>query len=390
MRTIRMLKIALLMCGCLLMAGCWDRREVNETVFLTALSVDKGSRQKYEVTFQWANPETFSQFPSDITKQPITVFTIEGDSIEEAAGKLTEISSRSPNYSHLEAVVIGDEVAREGIHEILDKVGRTFQIRRTKFLLVAENKGKDLLQAKTLFSIPAFDLSEVLLSSNRASSYVQVNYNEFMQLYKAAESTSFLPTLHAVSTKEDRPSDEGVQNTLLKVKGMTFFQGDRAVYRLNGQQTKMWLCVRGKLRKGTPLLWKEDSHTLATFKTMTQSSKFDLKGNAASVSAEIDIHVTVSTDEIYDNVTAKGEQDVENMKAGLEETLEREISQLIAKTQQSKRDIFLFGREIRTRYPWKWKQLKEEWGDTYSSLEIKVNVHVKIVNSGMLTRNALD
>ncbi|GGG60543.1 Ger(x)C family spore germination protein [Paenibacillus radicis (ex Gao et al. 2016)] len=387
MRTTRMLKIALLICGCLLMTGCWDRREVNETVFLTALSIDKGSRQKYEVTFQWANPETFSQFPSDLTKTPITVYTIEGNSIEEVAGKLTEISSRSPSYSHLEAVVIGDEVAREGIHEILDKVGRTFQIRRTKFLLVAEKKGKDLLQAKTLFSIPAFDLREVLSSSNRASTYTQVSYNEFMQFYKAEEMTSFLPILHAVSSKEDRPSKKGVQNTLLKVEGMAFFQGDRVVYQLDGQQTRLWLCVRGKLLQGTPLLWKEGSRTVATFKTVSQSSKFKLN---SSVSAEIDIHVTVSTDEIYSDVNESGKKELEKMKAGLEETLEREISQLIVKTQQSKIDIFLFERDIRTRYPQKWKQLKEDWEDTYSSIPMKVNVQVKIVNSGMLTRNALD
>ncbi|MFF2091294.1 Ger(x)C family spore germination protein [Paenibacillus sp. NPDC058174] len=369
------------------MTGCWDRREVNETVFLTALSIDKGSRHKYEITFQWANPETFSQFPSDLTKKPITVFTIEGNSIEEAAGKLTEISSRSPSYSHLEAVVIGDEVAREGIHEILDKVGRTFQIRRTKFLLVAEKKGKDLLQAKTLFSIPAFDLREVLSSSNRASTYSQVSYNEFMQLYKAEEMTSFLPMLHAVSSKEDRPPKKGTQNTLLKVEGMAFFQGDRVVYRLDGQQTTMWLCVRGKLRQGTPLLWKEGSRTVATFKTVSQSSKFKLN---SSVSAEIDIHVTVSTDEVYGDMNKSGKKELEKMKAGLEETLEREISQLIVKTQQSRMDIFLFERDIRTRYPQKWKQLKEDWEDTYSSIPMKVNVQVKIVNSGMLTRNALD
>ncbi|WP_042166656.1 Ger(x)C family spore germination protein [Paenibacillus gorillae] len=387
MPTTRMLKVALLICGCLLITGCWDRREVNETVFLTAVSIDKGSRQKYEITFQWANPKTFSQFPSDITKTPVTVYTIEGNSIEEAAGKLTEVSSRSPSYSHLEAVVIGSEIAREGIHEILDKVGRTFQIRRTKFLLVAEKKGKDLLQAKTLFSIPAFDLREVLSSSNRASTYTQVSYNEFMQLYKAVEMTSFLPMLHAVSSKEDRPPKKGAQNTLLKVEGMAFFHGDRVVYQLDGLQTRMWLCVRGKLLQGTPLLWREGSRTVATFKTVSQSSKFKL---TSSDSAEIDIHVTVSTDEIYSDVNESGRKEMAKMKAGLEETLEREISQLIAKTQQSRMDIFLFDRAIRIRYPQKWNKLKEDWGDTYSSIPVKVNVHVKIVNSGMLTRNALD
>ncbi|SDP19831.1 Spore germination B3/ GerAC like, C-terminal [Paenibacillus sp. yr247] len=85
-----------------------------------------------------------------------------------------------------------------------------------------------------------------------------------------------------------------------------------------------------------------------------------------------------------------GAQDIEKMKAGLEETLKREISQLITKAQQSRKDLFLFGRDIRTRHPRKWKQLKGDWADTYPSLVINVNVHVKIVNSGMLTRNVLN
>ena len=119
-----------------LVTGCWDSREINDLSLITSAAVDTGKDKKFAVTFQWFNPTASSNGKGTTPSQtPVSSYTLEGNSITEAESELRKLSARIPNYSHLQVFVIGNELAKKGIKEVLDRFGKEAQLRRSKYLL---------------------------------------------------------------------------------------------------------------------------------------------------------------------------------------------------------------------------------------------------------------
>ncbi|MEW8986820.1 MAG: Ger(x)C family spore germination protein, partial [Bacillus sp. (in: firmicutes)] len=56
------LRVAFSLLGCVFMlAGCWDRIELNDVSIVTGLAVDKGENSKYRLTLEVVNASQFSK-----------------------------------------------------------------------------------------------------------------------------------------------------------------------------------------------------------------------------------------------------------------------------------------------------------------------------------------
>lgn len=375
-------------CAVSLMAGCWDKREINDLNLLLAAAVDPGKQKKYAVTFQCFS--TAASSGGNSTAQPQTSvlsYTVEGDSIKEADREFTKISSRIPVYSHLEVFVIGNGLANKGIQEFLDRFGRDVQLRRTKYLLVAEENGEDILQATTPFETPGTDIREILERTNQSSEYYLVNYNDFMAHYTDPDLLSFLPVIHAVPSKGIKRTNGNQAKNTLELEGMAFFEKDRMVTQLNGNETRAWLFTQGNITKGTSVKWKGREQETAVLQTTSQSRRFEIDLSGFPISVTLKIRTAGVIAETSGSPDLLQPNNLHKLKEELEATIKNQIEQLIRKSQKEKKDILLLGREIRSYQPNKWNELKNDWADIYSSAKFRVEVHVDIKNTGMLRKN---
>lgn len=77
----------------LLLSGCWSRRELNDLAIAVAAGVDKVG-DRYRLSVQVAIPGQVASKKAGSSQAPATLYTAEGDTLFEAARRMTQISPR--------------------------------------------------------------------------------------------------------------------------------------------------------------------------------------------------------------------------------------------------------------------------------------------------------
>ena len=128
-----------------LTTGCWNYNELNSLAITTAMAIDKKD-DKYEVSILIANSRN-KQSSSENGESQTVVYSATGDTIADAMKNIDLENPRQTYIGHLAALIINEEVAKEGLVDVLDLLLRNSESTKRFFVAIArENKAKDILK----------------------------------------------------------------------------------------------------------------------------------------------------------------------------------------------------------------------------------------------------
>ncbi|MDY8026334.1 Ger(x)C family spore germination protein, partial [Paenibacillus polymyxa] len=125
----------------MLLSGCWERQELNEMAFVLGMGLDK-AESGYKVTLQVVIPSAIASQAAGGTGGagvPVIVSSFTVPTIYEAQRKYNLVSARASYYGHIRILVIGEELARAGIKEVLDMLKRSREPRNDFYAMVAKD-----------------------------------------------------------------------------------------------------------------------------------------------------------------------------------------------------------------------------------------------------------
>ena len=167
----------------LISSGCYNYKEINDMAIVSSIGIDKDNKNdKYIVSAQIMN----SKESEDSEDSQITVYTKEGDTVHEALRNITLKSPRKLYGNHLSKIVLSEEVAKEGIDNILDIFNRITEVRNEFIItIVKEDKASDVLKVLTTTeSIPAEYVKLSLKIADKTSGLTYTTkLDEFISLY---------------------------------------------------------------------------------------------------------------------------------------------------------------------------------------------------------------
>ncbi|EFV75660.1 hypothetical protein HMPREF1013_04155 [Bacillus sp. 2_A_57_CT2] len=135
----------------ILLSGCWDQRELSEITVVTGMAVDKGENDKYILTVEGINATELNNRTAS-GNAPSIVYSAEGNTLAELTYRVNEGISRHLIYSHMRTLIIGEELAKEGIIDFIDFLERNREIRDDFNILIARGgKGSDVLKVTYQF-----------------------------------------------------------------------------------------------------------------------------------------------------------------------------------------------------------------------------------------------
>ena len=108
----------------ILLSGCYNYKELNEIAIVSSISIDKKDNE-YLVGAQVMNVKNEKESKSS----NVIVFETKGKSIEEALRKMTTKSNKKLYGGHLGKLVISEDIAKEGIINIIDLFQRLPEIK---------------------------------------------------------------------------------------------------------------------------------------------------------------------------------------------------------------------------------------------------------------------
>lgn len=116
-----------------LLAGCWDRNELNEISLVVGLGLDKVD-DKYKVSVQLVNPSRVAPKAGvSSNASPVVTFEESGKTLPEALRRMEVQVPRKLYFAHLRMIVLGEELAKSGISKPLDFISRNPQMRTDFF-----------------------------------------------------------------------------------------------------------------------------------------------------------------------------------------------------------------------------------------------------------------
>lgn len=388
--------IAITIC-ILFLSGCWSRRELNELAIAGGLGIDKEDDQ-FVVTFQVVNPSQVAENNGGGNKSPVAVFQSRGDTLFEAFRRVTVQSPRKIYMAHLRIVVLGEELAKEGIGEVLDFLSRDHEFRTDFYIVVSKDSNAgDILEILTsIENIPVNKLFSSLETSGKV--WAPTISTTLDHLFSELNSEGNNAKLTGIIMEGDDQIGERMTNvqqakpgTVLKYQGIGVFNGDKLVGWLNEDESKGLKYSIGEVdstvvdvscsKKGKVGI--EVIRTKANLKTKIDNNtpkatiKLQVEGNIGDVQCK--------TLDLTKNRTI----------TTLEKKAEIEIKDKIEKAldvskEEYEIDIFGFGEAVHRSNPDYWKKVKGNWNQLFTTMPVDVEVDLQIRQTGTTVSSPLN
>ncbi len=124
--------------------GCWGMQETDEMGYILVMGIDKGEENIVKVTFQLAVPQPLE---GGGEKEAATeIIEVEAASLFGAQQLLNTFVSKHLTLIHNTAVIVSEEIAREGLSKYINPLVRSRELRRTNFLLVVKGKAGEFIE----------------------------------------------------------------------------------------------------------------------------------------------------------------------------------------------------------------------------------------------------
>ncbi|MBM7570796.1 Ger(x)C family spore germination protein [Aquibacillus albus] len=373
------------------LSGCWDSRELNEIALASALAFDKED-DTIIVTAQVLNPGELASGQSGASgRVPVSSYQSSGKTVFEAIRKMTTELPRKLYLSHIQYIVFGEELAKEGIGDAIDFLSRDHEMRSDFFVSVSREveAGEILNILSTLEKNPA----NKLYLSNQSSARnwgetTQTTIDELLINLMTHQTQTVLSVIIVSGDPNDGNDLSNVEKVQSDAKalysGMAVFKEDRLIDWLDVYESRGVNLARGEIQSSIITIPCEEEGELAieiikgAAKTLVNKKREELEGtNEVNLQGRIgDVQCKTQLDT---------NKDIKKIEEDTSKVLKEEINRSIEKLQSLESDVIGFGQSYAQKYPQEWEKIKATWGTTFADMPIKINVKVKISNTGTTT-----
>lgn len=378
-----------------ILTGCWNRRELNELALVVAMSIDKSGNQ-YSISAQVVDPGEVSVSARGGGRAPVTTYDEKGKHLFEAVRRMTTVSPRKLYWSHLQMLVISEEVAKDGLNNILDFFTRDNEFRKDFYIVVSKNiQAKEILRNLTsIEKIPAHKMRSSLETSERAwAPTVAIQLDE---LISALTSDGINPILTGISIHGNGPKGESVENVQriqpfarLKYKNIAVFKKDKLIGWLNENESKGYNYIMNNVRSTVGHIPCEKKGELVV---EIIRSKTKIKGKVVNGKPKIDISLSSEANigEVSCHVDLTKPDAITQLEKNTDKVNVDTIKNSINKAKELGVDVFGFGEVIHRTDPKAWKSLKNNWDEEFVQVPVTIHSEFKIRRTGAVNQSFLE
>lgn len=378
------------------LTACWNQKELTDLAFVMALGIDKGKNEKYKVSFQFVNPGNVAagQTGGGPGQGPaIAVARSTGDTITEAARKVTKKIPRVLYYAHTNLVVISEEVAKEKdlLLSVFDSLGRDPEFRRTTELVIARNNSaEEIVSSLSLLEkLPVNKITKQIETNERMlGEDLSVNVDDFVSgivsTGKEPIVTGYLLTGEKEQAKKLDVLEKTIPDAFLQSDGLAVFRDGKLAGWINHENARGVLWILNKVKStNINLDWggKKNAINVVPIRSKTKVS-VSFKHNKPVIHVALENEGWISEANTAINLTDPKE--ITKIEKKVEEEIKKEINKTISIAQEHKSDIFGFGERVHRADPKLWRKMEGDWNEHFSELEVIVKVDSYIRREGVI------
>lgn len=357
----------------LYLCGCWNYRLVEDLSIVSGVAIDRGSDKNYELTIEISEAKSGTERNVDSR-----IIQTSGDTIFDASRNGISLIGKKLYWSHTQAIIISEEIAKEELLSVIDWFSRDAETRTDVNIFVAKGMpAKEILLIENpTGNILSSTLELIIENETNLSKALQT---QTWRVINDVVAPGISPQIPAVSIYPSATEEE-----LLKVEGSALFQESTFVGFIDGEDTKNLLFVKDKVVGGIlvfPLDYKGEEFyvSLEIFESKT---KLKTKWDQAIPQIEVNIETVVALDEVQGSPGLIGDELIHVLEDAAGNYLKQRIEKTIRYIQtEYKCDSFGFGSYIYRTQPQKWSKLENVWDNIFQTIKVTVSPKIIVKNS---------
>ncbi len=383
--------------------GCWNRVELSRLGLLAAVGLDKGQPpDAVRLTLQLIRAgEVKPPAMGGGSSPAVWILSVGGSTVFDAARRAALQSSREIRWSQAYTVVIGEEMARDGIAPFLDFINRYRELRDLIWVLVTKGEAEPVLKAEhELEKIPAKAMDSMVKASYATSFVPAVRLHDFCLALSAEGQEPFAPGIEVIPLEETPSAEDteggdrsgvgsggqGKQRFTFRLRDTAVFLGDRMVGWMDDRETRGLLWVRGEVKNGIIVVRSPGSEAGdVSLEIIRAHGKVTPQLKEGRLVVRVEITEEGNLEEQLSSGDLTKPEMFSQLEAAQSQAIAAEIQASVDKAKELGADVFGFGAAVHRRYPQLWKELGTRWSDEFRALPVEVSVKAKLSRFGLTT-----
>jgi len=368
--------IILLSAVLLILPGCWNKEELDESGFAMAIALDQGKGGVLDLTTQIYRPTNVKSVSGASAKQDRNLLIKTSDeSLFEAIRDIPLHLGRKAKWSHLRIILVGEKLAAAtDVGKLIDFFYRDHEPRHTVSIMITKGRAEKILQKTP-------DIEQTIGQQLMLTKQVS-----FKSSAKSMDTTLLKLALQMNSPVGDSSityvyEDKGKKN-ILNSAGLALLKKGKMMGILSSKKVEGLVMLRNEIVSGVievPCPGKKletESLEILNFKTKLKPK---LIGNKVHVQVKSEVQGAIGELKCTNIKTRKDEAEFAHK---MEEQIKHQMFETIHFLQKKKSDIIGIGNKIASAHPKQWNKMKAEWDEQYAEIPFDIQVKLQLVTTG--------
>ncbi len=365
-------RIIVLLIACnFLLTGCWDQKIFEQIGLVLTVGIEKSDDGKLLVTYIYP-------VMGGKEKDGVDMISTESSLLRGARENVNHESPKLLESGKTQQVLISEDLARTGIHNILEVFQRDVALPTIASVVIVEGSPHELLEKGKEFQYKprlSFYLLQLLENNSKLSNIPDTRIYNFDIDYYAPGIDPIVPMIR-------------LREKSVVLIGCALFTDDKMVGNLDSNNTIMLMGLMGKL-KDTYLVFESKQYPTSnpnnygiSLIVSTQKRKIDIAFDEEGIPI---ININLKFNCILQEYRWD-ETDKMSEKNKLEKSLSKQLTtscnEVVKKMQVVNSDPIGLGNLIRAKYYQYWQNI--DWKEVYPEAKINVDASIKILKSGII------
>lgn len=181
--------------------GCWDRRELESLALVQTLGLDLGPGGKgFTITTMIAIPSKLKgggdSGGGGGSETGVFVLSTDAPTIFEGFNLINTTVNREITLLQNTALLIGEDLAKQGVRKLIDSLIRYREMRRTVSIFICQSKAADIMRVKPkLVRDPAEYFTDLARLNKLSGMFPMTTLNDYLNRYEALAQENYAPLL---------------------------------------------------------------------------------------------------------------------------------------------------------------------------------------------------
>ncbi len=365
----------------LFLSGC-NYRELDKIAITVGCGLEKVD-DGYKITVQIA--DTQKQGNSNSSTSPVRFknYTYTDRTIHEAArGILTKLPKKAYT-KHMQILVIDENIANNGINEIIDFWFREVELRNDFYVFVSKDSTPiEVLGVLTqIYPINSVGIRNLIENNFKyLGGTVLTTFDDLTSSYISKTKEIILPTIMVLGKDGNKKDnlESSIPESLISLNETAYFRDNKLVGYLDKKQTIYYNLVKNAL-KTSIISYECDKDKFVTFEIIENKTDIDIVKNKPEVNIKVQAKGNLTSIMCeYDISKNDGIKMIEK-EGSLE--IKKQIDSLFKLSKDNKTDIFSI-RNIYYKHNNKYYKNISNYNDFFDNLKVNVDVKLNIFEKG--------